>query len=341
MKKAIITGISGQDGYFLTKLLMEKGYEVHGIVRRNSQMDKGNIVHLTPEEQSRLIIHWGDITDHTFIDHTVETVKPDELYHLAAQSFVGFSFTNPKFTYDVNISGTLNIANGVKEYSPSTRVYFAATSELYGKARTTPQNEETPFYPRSPYGVSKLAGFWTMKNYRESYNLFFTNGILFNHESEMRGAEFVTRKITIGVSRIKYGLQEVLNMGNIDARRDWGYAKDYVYGMWLMLQQEKPDDFVLATGENHSVREFIEEAFRFIGTEIVWEGSGENEKGYDKHSGKLRISIDPGLYRPAEVDQLLGDATKARTKLGWKPEVTFKQLVQIMMEHDLKMQKPK
>jgi len=335
MKKALITGITGQDGYFLTSLLLEKGYEVHGIVRRNSQNSLGNLEHLPDGEKEQIIIHSGDITDSVFIDSVIKEIQPDEVYHLAAQSFVGFSFENPKFTYDVNIGGTLNVANAIKEYSPSSKLYFAATSELYGKVQEIPQKETTPFYPRSPYGVSKLAGFWTIKNYRESYGLFMSNGILFNHESEMRGPEFVTRKISLGVAKIYHGLQNCIELGNLNAKRDWGYAGDYVYGMWLMLQHHKPNDFVLATNETHTVREFVEKAFGVVGIDIEWEGEGVNEIGRDANSGKVLVKVNPEFFRPAEVDILIGDYSKAKKELGWKPEVEFKDLVKIMVEKDL------
>jgi len=335
MKKVLITGITGQDGYYLTKLLLEKGYEIHGIVRRNSQHSLGNLRYLSKEEREKITLHWGDITDSLFIDNVMRSVQPDEVYHLAAQSFVGFSFENPKFTYDVNIGGTLNMVNAVKEHSPFSRFYFAATSELYGKAQEIPQKETTPFYPRSPYGVSKLAGFWTVKNYRESYDLFMSNGILFNHESPMRGPEFVTRKITLGVARIYYGIQECLELGNLNAKRDWGFAGDYVYGMWKMLQHHKPDDFVLATNEAHSVREFAEEAFKVVGIDIEWEGEGINEVGRDANSGKVLVKVNPKYFRPCEVDLLIGDYSKAKRELGWEPKTKFKDLVKMIVEADL------
>lgn len=337
MKKAIITGITGQDGYFLTRLLLSKGYDVYGVVRRNSQNSIGNLRHLPPEERESIKIYWGDITDNLFVDSIIKDVQPDEIYHLAAQSFVSFSFDNPRLTYDVNIGGTLNVANSVMNYSPHSRTYFAATSELYGKVQEVPQKETTPFYPRSPYGVSKLAGFWTMKNYRESYDLFMSNGILFNHESEMRGPEFVTRKITLGVASIYHGLNESIELGNLDAKRDWGYAEDYVYAMWLILQHKKPDDFVVATGETHSVREFVEEAFKCIGIDIEWNGSGVKEVGIDTRTKKALVEINPQFFRPAEVDLLIGDYSKAEKELGWKPKVKFNKLVKIMVENDLKL----
>ncbi|MGC8725547.1 MAG: GDP-mannose 4,6-dehydratase [Thermoplasmata archaeon] len=335
-KKALITGISGQDGYFLSQLLIDKGYEVHGIVRRNSQMSNGTLDYLSDKYKGHITVHYGDITDALFIEETVKKVKPDELYHLAAQSFVGYSFKNPSSTYDINIGGTLNVVNAVKEYSPSTKLYFAGTSELYGQPETKPQNENTVFHPRSPYAISKLAGYWTVKVYRESYNLFMCNGILFNHESEVRGPEFVTRKISLKVAAIAKGDDTPLMIGNIEARKDWGYAKDYVYGMWLMLQNKEPGDYVLATGEMHTVREFIVEAFRVIGKEILWEGKGINEVGKDKETGKILVKVSPEFYRPLESDNYMGDYSKANKALGWEPKVKFKELVSIMVKADLK-----
>jgi GDPmannose 4,6-dehydratase len=335
-KKALITGISGQDGYFLSQMLIDKGYEVHGIVRRNSQMSNGTLDYLPDKYKGHIIVHYGDITDALFIEETVKKVKPDELYHLAAQSFVGYSFKNPSSTYDINIGGTLNVVNAVKEYSPSTKLYFAGTSELYGQPETTPQNENTVFHPRSPYAISKLAGYWTVKVYRESYNLYMCNGILFNHESEVRGPDFVTRKISLKVAAISKGEDTPLMIGNIEARKDWGYAKDYVYGMWLMLQNKEPGDYVLATREMHTVREFIVEAFKVIGKEIIWEGKGINEVGKDKETGKILVKVSPEFYRPLESDNYMGDYSKANKVLGWEPKVKFKELVSIMVKADLK-----
>jgi GDPmannose 4,6-dehydratase len=335
-KKALITGITGQDGHFLAKLLMEKGYDVHGLVRRNSQASLGTLAYMAGREKVR--IHWGDLTDEMMVRTVISQGKYDEIFHLGAQSFVGLSFTNPGHTYDVNISGTLNVVNAVKDTSPSTRLYFAATSELYGKVQQTPQTEETPFYPRSPYGVAKLAGFWTIKNYRESYGLFMSNGILFNHESEHRGAEFITRKISLGVAAIAKGKQSHLELGNLEAKRDWGYAPEYVEGMWRILQHKEPDDFVLATNETHSVREFVQEAFKIVDKEISWEGEAENEVGRDR-DGKVLVKINPQFYRPAEVELLIGDAAKAKKVLGWTPKVTFKELVGIMVKNDLALTK--
>ncbi|MHB0865974.1 MAG: GDP-mannose 4,6-dehydratase [Minisyncoccota bacterium] len=338
-KKALITGVSGQDGYFLSRLLLEKGYEVHGLARRNSQKSLGSLELLPKEERMKIKIHWGDIIDTGFINSFIAKEQYDEIYHLAAQSFVSLSFTNPKATYDINISGTLNMVNAVKEHSPHSKFYFAATSELYGKAKEFPQTEETPFYPRSPYGVSKLAGFWTVKNYREAYGLFMSNGILFNHESEMRGEEFVTRKVSLAVANIALGRQEHFEIGNLDSKRDWGYAVDYVEGMWKMLQQEEPDDFVLATGENHTIREFIEQAFAVIDKAIVWESSGVDEVGKDKKTGEILVKVNPQYFRPAEVEELVGDYSKAKAKLSWQPRVTFDGLVKIMVESDINILK--
>ncbi|OGL73293.1 GDP-mannose 4,6-dehydratase [Candidatus Uhrbacteria bacterium RIFCSPHIGHO2_12_FULL_60_25] len=332
MKKALITGITGQDGYFLAKFLLGKGYEVHGFARRNSQMALGTLVFLTPDERSRIKMHWGDVLDHPFIDSLVRMNRYDEIYHLAAQSFVGLSFENPKATYDINIGGTLNFVNAIKEYSQRTKMYFAATSEMYGKAEAVPQDERTPFHPRSPYGVAKLAGFWTIKNYRESYGLYLTNGILFNHESEMRGPEFVTRKIAAGAAKIARGSSEPIRLGNLEARRDWGFAGDYVEGMWLMLQRPMPDDYVLATGENYSVRECTERAFGRVGITIVWEGRGADEIGKNAANGQTVITIDPAHFRPAEIDELRGDASKAKRELGWTTRMSFDTLVARMVD---------
>lgn len=336
MKKALITGISGQDGYFLTKLLLKKGYKVYGFARRNSQMTIGTLKFLPKEEQAKVEVIWGDIIDNVKVEKIIREIKPDEIYHLAAQSFVALSFEIPKATYDINIGGTLNVINAVKEFSPKTKVYFAATSELYGDAQETPQTEKTRFYPRSPYGISKLAGFWTIKNYRESYNLFATNGILFNHESEMRGTEFVTRKITKAIANIKLGKQKFVELGNLNAIRDWGYAGDYVEAMWLMLQQEKPDDFVIASGKNHSIREFAQAAFKAIDIEVEWVGKELDEVGKDKKTGEILIKVNPKFYRPADVECLQGDCSKAKKILGWEPKVSFEELVKIMVEWDLK-----
>lgn len=339
MKKALITGITGQDGYYLAKLLLSKGYEVHGFARRNSQMAVGTLACLDASERDRIKMHWGDVLDHPFVDQLVRMNRFDEIYHLAAQSFVGLSFDNPQATYDININGTMNFVNAVKEYSQRTRLYFAATSEMYGKATTVPQNELTRFHPRSPYGVAKLAGFWTVKNYREGYGLFLASGILFNHESEMRGPEFVTRKIAAAAARIARGDAQPLRLGNLEAKRDWGFAGDYVEAMWLMLQQHEPDDFVIATGENRSVRQFAEKAFSHVGMPIAWEGNGVNEIGRHAASGRVVVEIDPVYFRPAEVDELIGDALKARRVLGWSPRMSFDALVARMVDTEVARQK--
>lgn len=333
--KALITGISGQDGYFLSKLLLSKRYEVHGVIRRNSSMTIGNLEYLDKEQLDQIHIHYGDLTDSNFFTNLLHELKPDEMYHLAAQSFVGYSFQNPASTYDVNIGGTLNVVNAVKESSPDTRLYFAATSELYGQPKQTPQDENTPFEPRSPYAVSKLAGYWTVKTYREAYNLYMSSGILFNHESEVRGPEFVTRKITKAVSRIVLGSKESIELGNLGARKDWGYAKDYVEGMWSMLNHKYADDFVMGTGELHTVRDFVEEAFRVAGIDIHWKGSGLNEVGLSQKDDVL-VRVDNRFFRPLESDNYLADYSKAKRELGWEPQTKFKQLVKIMVEHDLK-----
>lgn len=343
MKKALITGITGQDGSYLAELLLEKGYEVHGIIRRSSSFNTGRINHIYQdphEKEARLFLHFGDITDSTNISRLLEKIQPDEIYNLAAQSHVKVSFQIPEYTAETAALGALRILDAIKEDNLKTKFYQASSSEMFGKVQETPQNEKTPFYPRSPYGVAKLYAHWITKNYRESYDLFAVSGILFNHESPRRGSTFVTKKITEALVKIKEGKQETLHLGNLEARRDWGYAKDYVYGMWLMLQQEHPDDYVLATGETHSVRDFVEEASKILGMDIVWEGTGLYEKGIDKNTGKTIIEIDPKYFRPAEVELLLGDATKAKEKLGWEPKVRFKELVKIMMEAELAKEKP-
>ena len=335
-KKALITGITGQDGHFLTKLLLEKGYEVHGLARRNSQMSIGTLQHLDPVDRAKVKIHWGDLLDSPFVTQLIRTYLFDEIYHLAAQSFVGLSFHNPQATYDANIGGTMNVVNAVKEHSQRTRVYFAATSELFGKAQAVPQNEGTPSYPRSPYAISKLAAFWTIKNYREAYGLYLTNGILFNHESEHRGPEFVTRKIAMAAARIAKGDAEPMRIGFMDAKRDWGFAGDYVEGMWRMLQQSEPDDFVLATGQTRTVREFIERAFAHAGIPIRWEGMGQEEIGVNTGTGARVVEVDPVYFRPTEVDLLIGDSAKARTAMGWAPQLSFDDLVARMVDAELK-----
>ncbi len=338
MKTALISGITGQDGYFLSQMLLEKGYEVHGIIRRNSSMSKGNLSLLDKQVLDRIRIHYGDLTDANFLSKLLKTVKPNELYHLAAQSFVGYSFENPSSTYDVNIGGTLNIANAVKDYSPETRLYFAATSELYGQPKETPQNENTLFHPRSPYAISKLAGYWTIKTYREAYDLFMCNGILFNHESEVRGPEFVTRKISLHVARYHHGKRDPLELGNLEARKDWGYAKDYVEGMWKILNYKLPDDFVLGTGELHTVREFVNEAFSTIGVKVNWNGKGVDEVGLSDE-GKVLVKINKNFFRPLESDNYVADYTKAREKLGWEPKIKFNELVKKMVRSDIALLK--
>jgi GDPmannose 4,6-dehydratase len=333
--KAVITGISGQDGYFLSQFLLLKGYEVHGILRRNSSMTRGTIDILPENIREQIIIHYGDITDGNFLSNLLKKEKPEELYHLAAQSFVGYSFQNALSTYDANIGGTLNVCNAVKDSSPDTRMYFAATSELFGQPKETPQNEMTPFLPRSPYAVSKLAGICTVRTYREAYKLFMSNGILFNHESEVRGPEFVTRKITRSVAKIYHGSKESIVLGNLSAVKDWGYAKDYVEGMWKMLQQDYPDDFVMGTGESHTVREFAEAAFKEIKIKLEWVGSGLNEVGLSNEYTMVKANKE--FYRPLESDNYKADYSKAQKKLGWKPKTKFLDLVKIMVKNDLKL----
>lgn len=341
MKKAMITGITGQDGAYLAEFLLEKGYEVHGIKRRSSSFNSARIDHLyrdPHEENVRFFMHYGDLTDATNLIRIMQEVKPDEIYNLAAQSHVKVSFESPEYTANSDALGTLRLLEAIRVLGleQKTRFYQASTSEMYGLVRETPQTESTPFYPRSPYGAAKVYGYWITVNYREAYNIYAVNGILFNHESPIRGETFVTRKITRAVARFKLGLQETLYLGNLNARRDWGYAGDFVYAMWLMLQQEKPGDFVVATGETHSVREFVEQAFSEIGVDIVWEGEGINEVGRIKATGKTVVRIDPGYFRPTEVDFLKGDPTKAREQLGWKPTVNFEELVSLMVREDLK-----
>ncbi|MBO8454354.1 MAG: GDP-mannose 4,6-dehydratase [Bacteroidetes bacterium] len=346
MKKALITGITGQDGSFLAEFLIEKGYEVHGILRRSSSFNTGRIEHLYLDEwvrdmkKQRLVnLHWGDMTDSSSLIRIIQTVQPDEIYNLAAQSHVKVSFDVPEYTAETDAVGTLRLLEAVRilGLEKKTRIYQASTSELFGLVQEVPQRETTPFYPRSPYGVAKQYGFWITKNYRESYGMFAVNGILFNHESERRGENFVTRKITLAACRIAAGLQDKLYLGNLSAKRDWGYARDYVECMWLMLQNDRPDDYVIATGEYHTVREFCTLAFREAGIMLRWEGSGTDEKGIDVATGKVLVEVDPKYFRPAEVQELLGDPTKAMTELGWNPHKTsFEDLVKIMVEHDRK-----
>lgn len=340
MKKALITGITGQDGSYLTELLLDKGYEVHGIIRRASTFNTVRIDHLYQDphmHEARLFLHYGDLTDATNIARMIEKYQPDEIYNLGAQSHVRVSFDCPEYTADTDAMGTVRLLDAIKDSQVKTRFYQASTSELFGKVQEVPQRETTPFYPRSPYAVAKLYGFWIVKNYRESYGLHASNGILFNHESPRRGETFVTRKITMAAARIHRGLQDCLYMGNIDARRDWGYAKDYVRMMWMMLQQNTPDDYVVATGEMHTVREFIEKAFARLGHPIEWRGKGVDEVGIDSSTNKTVVRIDPRYFRPAEVEQLLGDPAKAKAKLGWVPEVKFEELVRIMVDGDLRL----
>ncbi len=346
---ALITGITGQDGSFLAEFLIEKGYEVHGIMRRSSSFNTARIEHLYLDEwvrdmkQQRLInLHYGDMTDSSSLVRIIQQVQPDEIYNLAAQSHVKVSFDVPEYTAEADAVGTLRLLEAVRilGLEKRTRIYQASTSELFGLVQEVPQKETTPFYPRSPYGVAKQYGFWITKNYREAYGMFAVNGILFNHESERRGETFVTRKITLAVSRIVQGFQDKLYMGNLDALRDWGYARDYVECMWLILQHETPEDFVIATGQMHSVREFCTLAFKEAGIEIEWQGKGVDEKGIDRKTGKVLVEVDPKYFRPTEVEQLLGDPTKARTLLGWNPTKTsFEELVRIMVEHDMRFVK--
>ena len=328
IKKALITGITGQDGSYLAEFLLEKGYKVHGIVRRSSLINTDRIDHI----YDKISLHYGDLTDSTSLIRIIEETQPDEIYNLGAQSHVKVSFEIPEYTGQVDALGTLRVLEAVKllGMEKKTRIYQASTSELYGLVQEIPQKETTPFYPRSPYGVAKIYGYWITKNYRESYGLYACTGILFNHESPRRGETFVTRKITIGLSRITSGLQDCLYLGNLNAKRDWGHAKDFVEAMWLMLQQDEPDDFVIATGEQYSVRQFIEEAAPYFGIKIRWEGEGLDEIGVDEFTGKVVIRVDPKYFRPAEVETLLGDATKAKEKLGWEPRTSFKQLVEDM-----------
>lgn len=339
MKKALITGITGQDGSYLAELLLDKGYEVHGIIRRASTFNTHRIDHLfqDPHEKGkRLILHYGDLSDSSNLNRLLSKIQPDEIYHLGAQSHVRVSFDMPEYTADITGLGTLRFLDAMRETGLNkTKFYQASSSEMYGKAVELPLTEKTPFYPRSPYGVSKVFAFWITKNYRESYGMFASNGILFNHESPRRGETFVTRKITRGLVRIKLGIDEKLYLGNLDSKRDWGYAKDYVEGMWKVLQAKKADDFILATGEMHSVREFVEETAKLLNIKLIWKGKGVNEKGIDKKTCKTIIEIDPRYFRPAEVDVLLGDPSKAKRVLKWKPKTKFKELVKIMVEADL------
>ncbi len=340
-RKALITGITGQDGAYLAELLLEKGYEVHGIKRRSSLFNTQRIDHLyhDPHEADvRFFLHYGDLTDSTNLIRIVQEVQPDEIYNLGAQSHVQVSFETPEYTANADALGTLRLLEALRilHLTDRVRFYQASTSELYGKAQEVPQNEQTPFYPRSPYGVAKLYAYWITVNYREAYGLFACNGILFNHESPVRGETFVTRKITRAAARISLGLQETLFLGNLEARRDWGHARDFVEGMWLMLQQDAPDDYVLATGETHSVRAFCEKAFAVAGIDLAWHGEGSDEKGINRRTGDLAVAIDPRYFRPTEVDLLLGDARKARRELGWQLRYTLDAMIEEMVAADLR-----
>lgn len=339
-KTALITGVTGQDGAYLAEFLLDKGYLVHGIKRRSSSFNTQRVDHLYKdphEDHPNFLMHYGDMTDSTNVIRIIQETRPDEIYHLAAQSHVQVSFESPEYTGNADGLGTLRLLEALRILGicGKTRFYNAATSELYGKVQEIPQTEKTPFYPRSPYGVAKLYSYWITVNYREAYGIHASNGILFNHESPTRGETFVTRKITMGAARIKCGLQEKLFLGNLDSKRDWGYAKDYVEAMWLMLQQDTPDDYVVATGETHSVKEFCEAAFSEVGIALSWEGEGVGEKGVDSQTGRTVIEIDPQYFRPTEVELLIGDASKARQELGWKPRIDFSELVKIMSAADL------
>ncbi len=340
MKKALITGITGQDGSYLAESLLAKGYEVHGLLRQSSSFNRGRIEHIYYNSaelmEKRFFLHYGDLVDASSLNRLLERIEPDEIYNLAAQSHVKVSFEVPDYTAQVDALGTLRFLDAIKEVGLSkTRFYQASTSELYGKVQRVPQDETTPFYPRSPYAISKLFAYWTIVNYREAYNIFACNGILFNHESPRRGASFVTRKITLGAAQIKLGLSEKLVLGNLYAKRDWGYAPEYVEGMWQMLQLDEPGDYVLATGESHSVKEFVELAFEELGMNLTWRGEGIHEKGIDEKTGRVLVEVSEAYYRPTEVDFLIGDSTKAREKFGWKPKTTFRELVQLMVRADL------
>ncbi len=341
-KKALITGITGQDGSYLAELLLEKGYEVHGVNRRSSSFNTGRIDHIYNNPKyagSKFFLHYGDVTDTSNINRLLEKIDPDEVYNLAAQSHVKVSFEVPEYTAEVDAVGTLRFLDAIRETGITTKFYQASTSELYGKVREIPQKETTPFYPRSPYGVAKLYGYWIIVNYREAYDLFACNGILFNHESPRRGETFVTRKITMAAAKIKLGKQEQLTLGNLNSKRDWGYAPEYVEGMWRMLQQDVAEDFVLATGETHEVRKFVEAAFGELGITLRWEGEDENEKGIDTATGKVLVAVDPKYYRPTEVDLLIGDATKAKEKLGWEATTKFADLARLMAKADYELVK--
>jgi GDPmannose 4,6-dehydratase len=341
MKTALITGVTGQDGAYLAEFLLAKGYVVHGIKRRSSSFNTSRVDHLyqDPHESDvRFRMHYGDLSDSTNLINIIQRIQPDEIYNLAAQSHVAVSFESPEYTANADALGTLRLLEAVRilDMKDKTRFYQASTSEMFGKVRESPQNEDTPFYPRSPYGAAKVYAYWITVNYREAYGFHAMNGILFNHESPIRGETFVTRKVTRAVARIKLGLQDVLYLGNLDARRDWGHAKDFIEAMWLMMQQDEAEDFVIATGENHSVREMVETAFAEVGVDITWEGNGADEVGKESSTGQVLVRIDPRYFRPAEVDMLLGDASKAREKLGWKPRITFQEMIKDMVREDLK-----
>ena len=344
MKKALITGITGQDGSYLAEFLLNKGYEVHGIKRRSSLFNTQRIDHIYQDphsDKNSFILHHGDLTDSSNLTRIVKQIEPDEIYNLAAQSHVAVSFESPEYTSDVDALGALRILEAIRllGLEKKTRFYQASTSELYGEVQEVPQNETTPFYPRSPYAVAKLYAYWITVNYREAYDMYACNGILFNHESPVRGETFVTRKITRALSRISVGLQDTLYLGNLDALRDWGHAKDYVEMQWLMLQQDQPDDFCIASGIQYSVRDFVNSAWSHLGKSIRWEGNGVDEKGYDKESGNLVVAVDSNYFRPTEVESLLGDPSKAKKKLKWEPKITFEEMIHEMMESDINIAK--
>jgi GDPmannose 4,6-dehydratase len=337
MKKALLTGITGQDGSYLAELLLDKDYEVHGMIRRSSSFNTGRIDHLYNDPEilnSRLFLHYGDLTDSSNLNRLLEKIQPDEIYNLGAQSHVKVSFEVPEYTAEVDAIGTLRFLDAIKDVKLKTRFYQASTSELFGKVQEVPQSESTPFYPRSPYGIAKLYGYWIIVNYREAYNLFACNGILFNHESPRRGGTFVTRKITQAAARIKYGLQKDLTLGNLEAKRDWGFAPEYVDGMWRMLQLDEPEDLVLATGEAHSIKEFVDLAFKELDMKLEWTGQGLEEIGTDSQSGKTLVRVDPRFFRPTEVEMLIGDPSKAKELLDWEPKVKFEELIRVMVESD-------
>jgi len=341
-KKALIIGITGQDGSYLAELLLEKGYEVHGTMRRSSSFNTGRIDHLQDfvhDDKNKIFMHYADLSDSSSLFHIIQKINPDEIYNLGAQSHVQVSFDIPEYTGDVDGLGVVRLLESVRVINKKIKVYQASSSEMFGKVQETPQTEKTPFYPRSPYGCAKAYAFWIMKNYREAYGMFACNGILFNHESPRRGRNFVTRKITRTLCEIKLGRKQVLELGNLDAKRDWGYTKDYVEAMWLMMQQNKPEDYVIATGETASVRDFVDVCCKELGFDIVWEGKGTEEKGIDKKTGKVIVKVNPYYFRPTEVDLLLGDPSKAKKDLGWEPKVKYKELAKLMIQEDLKMLK--